>query len=516
MEKIIILDFGSQYTQLIARRVREQQVYSEIVPYTIAASDLVRDEIRGIILSGGPSSVDDHDAPHPDPALFTLDKPILGICYGIQLLAFHLGGTVSRSPAREYGYAELEIVARDRLFTGLEPGSGAAESVLQVWMSHGDKITRLPPGFSCIGRTNNSDFAAIVDQERKLYGLQFHPEVIHTTSGSRIISNFIFQICHCRPHWTMESFIQNTVIQLRETVGSKKVLCALSGGVDSSVLAVLLHKAVGSQSHCIFVDNGLLRKGEGDYIQNQFAQKLELNITVIDARQQFLARLAAVGDPEKKRRIIGDEFIRVFLESAGEFNFLAQGTLYPDVIESVSTKGPSATIKTHHNRVPQILELIKQGRVIEPLKELFKDEVRQVGSALGLPDEIIYRHPFPGPGLAIRVIGPVDEERLVILREADAIVRQEISSQGWHRKLWQAFAILLPVQSVGVMGDKRTYENSCVLRMVQSQDAMTAEWARIPYSLLARISERIINEIPGINRVLYDISSKPPATIEWE
>jgi len=516
-EKIVILDFGSQYTQLIARRIREKNVFSEIVPYTAALPELERSEVRGIILSGGPSSVYDIDSPHPAAAVFAMNKPVLGICYGMQLMAYHLAGEVSPSPQREYGYAELEVMAESPLFQGLGNGHGNGQRpLLKVWMSHGDRLTRLPPGFSCLGKTDNSEFAAIMDPVRHFYGLQFHPEVIHTPQGTAILSNFVHHICGCSPNWTIESFVDNTIEELRTCVADREVICALSGGVDSSVLAILMNKAIGDRSRCVFVDNGLLRKDERQNVEEFLSGKMGLNIQVVDAARRFLDKLAGVSEPEAKRTIIGNEFIKVFFEAAGNFDFLAQGTLYPDVIESVSTKGPSATIKTHHNRVPHILELIKQGRIIEPLKELFKDEVRQVGLALGLPDELVYRHPFPGPGLAIRVIGPVDETRLAMVREADAIVRQEIAAAGMHREVWQAFAILLPVQSVGVMGDKRTYENSCVIRVVQSQDAMTADWARLEPDVLARMSHRIINEIAGINRVLYDISSKPPATIEWE
>ncbi|MBN2381772.1 glutamine-hydrolyzing GMP synthase [bacterium] len=516
-EKIVILDFGSQYTQLIARRIREQQVYSEIVPFSVDLKVLEEEEVRGIILSGGPSSVYDQDSPHPDQAIFQLNKPILGICYGMQLMAFHQQGVVSASQAREYGHAELEVVADSPLFLDYPPESCRDDRpILTVWMSHGDRLTGLPKGFKPLGRTDNSEFAAIMNPEKQQYGLQFHPEVVHTPFGSKILSNFVHRICGCTSSWTTEAFIDDTIAQLRDLVGKRQVICALSGGVDSSVLAVLLNRAIGSKTRCVFVDNGLLRKDERKNVEEILVERMGLNIQVVDASERFLTRLAGISEPEHKRKIIGEEFIKVFFDAAGNFDFLAQGTLYPDVIESVSTKGPSATIKTHHNRVAQILDLIQQGRILEPLKELFKDEVRQVGLALGLPNEIIYRHPFPGPGLAIRVIGPVDETRLALVREADAIVREEVASAGWHNKVWQAFAILLPVHSVGVMGDQRTYENSCVVRVVQSQDAMTADWARLSPEILARISHRIINEIAGINRVLYDISSKPPATIEWE
>ncbi|UCD59222.1 MAG: glutamine-hydrolyzing GMP synthase [Candidatus Hydrogenedentota bacterium] len=507
---VIVLDFGSQYSQLIARRIRECHVYCEIHPFDLSAAKIDSLGPKGIVLSGGPASVPADGSPLPDPGIFSLDMPILGICYGMQVIGQLMGGSVVSAPRREYGKASVKQFDPQGLFHGLGPE-------LTVWMSHGDQIATLPPDFINIGVSDNSPVCAIKHANRPIYGLQFHPEVVHTPRGTDILRNFLFRVCKCQPVWNMGSFIEDTVRRIRGEVGKEKVLCALSGGVDSSVTAALLHRAVGDQLHCIFVNNGLLRKNEPQLVEEVFRKHFSINLDVIDAGDWFLERLRGVEDPEAKRKVIGNEFIRVFEEEAGRlgrFKYLAQGTLYPDVIESRSTRGPSATIKTHHNvgGLPEKMNFA----LIEPLKELFKDEVREVGRQLGLPDEILWRHPFPGPGLAIRILGEVTRERLVTLKEADHIAIEEIKEAGLYRDIWQALVVLLPVRSVGVMGDARTYENVVTLRAVTSMDGMTADWFRFPHDVLATISNRIINEVRGVNRVVYDISSKPPSTIEWE
>lgn len=524
--RIVILDFGSQYTQVIARRIRELQVYSEIVPFNISAAEVEKLKPNGIVLSGGPASVYEKGAPQIDPKIFALGVPVLGICYGLMQMAHHLGGQVVFSGRREYGAGMLQITNGSQLFNGL----GAQ---LDVWNSHGDEVTALPKGFRAAGRTESSDFAAVEDPQRKLYGLQFHPEVAHTPRGKEILQNFVYHICHCAMDWTMGSFIEEACNRVRKQVGEAKVVLGLSGGVDSSVTAALLHKAIGDQLTCIFVNNGLLRAREEEVVQRVFDENFHVRLKYVDASDRFLKKLRGIADPEQKRKIIGNEFIGVFEDaivdlakdnqsaSGGsairnqQFRFLAQGTLYPDVIESVSIGGnPAQVIKTHHNvgGLPEKMHF----ELVEPLRQLFKDEVRQAGLQLGLPKEVVYRQPFPGPGLAVRIIGEVTPERLSILRAADTIVQSEMESADWYYKVWQSFAVLLPVQTVGVMGDQRTYENTVALRVVESQDGMTADWVRVPYELLARISSRISNEVKGVNRVVYDISSKPPSTIEWE
>jgi GMP synthase (glutamine-hydrolysing) len=508
---VAILDFGSQYTHLIARRTRECGVYSEIVAHNISASEIIRRYPKAIILSGGPASVIQRESPMCDRRIFNLDIPILGICYGAQLMAKCLGGSVTKSKAREYGKVILKVKSHMTLFKGLLPRE-------TVWMSHGDKITVLPKAFRIIVSTDNAQIAAMEDRARNFYGVQFHPEVVHTPKGKRILRNFLINIAGCKPSWSMRSFVKDSIKQLKEKIGNEKVLCALSGGVDSSVLAILLHKAIGRNLIAIFIDNGLLRKDEAKLVKGRFKSRYRIELKMIDARQDFLSALAGVRDPEKKRRIIGRVFINVFQRQArnlGRIKFLAQGTLYPDVIESRSAfGGPSATIKTHHNvgGLPRDLRF----ELIEPLKYLFKDEVRLVGKELGLADEIIYRQPFPGPGLGVRIIGAINQQRLDTLRQADWILINEIKRAKLYRRLWQSFCVLLPIKTVGVMGDTRTYENVIAVRTVTSQDAMTARWGKLPHDLLERISSRIINEVKGINRVVYDISSKPPSTIEWE
>jgi GMP synthase (glutamine-hydrolysing) len=508
---IAILDFGSQYTHLIARRVRECGVYSEIVPFNIKPAKLSARLPKAIILSGGPASVISHASPVCEAGLFDLGIPVLGICYGAQLMAKLLGGKVEKARAREYGKALLKVKNKTSLFTGLENQE-------TIWMSHGDKVTQLPNGFRIIGCTGNSPIAAMENSALKFYGLQFHPEVVHTPKGKKIIHNFVINIAKAKPTWSAKSFVKESVKQLSRRIGQEKVICGLSGGVDSSVLAVLLHKAIGKNLVAIFIDNGLLRKGEAKLVENRFRKKYKINLKVINAEKVFLKELEGIENPEKKRKTIGRVFIEVFEKEAkklGKVKFLAQGTLYPDVIESSSPLGgPSATIKTHHNvgGLPKNMKF----ELIEPLRDLFKDEVRLVGKELGMPEEMIWRHPFPGPGLAIRIIGPVNKTKLDILRLADWILIDEIKHSGLYNKLWQAFCVLLPIRTVGVMGDERTYENVVAVRAVTSEDAMTAHWAKLPPELLETISNRIINEVKGINRVVYDISSKPPSTIEWE
>jgi len=514
--KILILDFGSQYTMLIARRVRELKVYSEIHPFNVDLSFIRKFRPSGIILSGGPASVYEEGAPSLPEEVLSLGIPVLGICYGMQVLAKLLGGKVAKSTDREYGIANLRGEWGDPLFLGIE--ELRHNMTIQVWMSHGDRIVELPKGFTSIARSANSPVAAMSNHDKTVYGVQFHPEVAHTPKGKEILSNFLFRVCGLSPSWTMHSFVETSVRKIRETVGSENVVLGLSGGVDSSVAAVLLHKALGDQLTCIFVNNGLLRKGEAEEVLETFRSGIGLHLEYVDASERFLKALEDVDDPEKKRKIIGELFVRIFEEAAGKIpggvGFLGQGTLYPDVIESVSFKGPSATIKTHHNvgGLPEKMHL----KLMEPLRELFKDEVRELGKELSVPDPILERQPFPGPGLAVRIVGPVTAERLHILREADAIVDEEVRNAGLYESIWQSFAVLLPIKTVGVMGDFRTYENVAAIRAVQSQDGMTADWIRLPYDLLQRISTRIINEVKGVNRVVYDVSSKPPSTIEWE
>ncbi len=511
-DEIVILDFGSQYTQVIARRIRECKVYSTILRFDTPATQIALRQPKGLILSGGPSSVYAPDAPLPDRAIFKLGIPVLGICFGIQLLAQFLGGKVERGQKREYGKGNLKVTDPScPLLGGLPERS-------QVWNSHGDKLTALPKGFKSVAVTENSDFAAVEDRAKHFYGLQFHPEVVHTQHGREIIRNFVHAICKCGNEWTMRNYVDLALDEIRKQVGEDRVILGLSGGVDSSVAAALLHKAVGDQLTCIFVNNGLLRAREADVVRDVFGKHFHIKLQYEDASSLFLKRLRGVTDPERKRKIIGRTFIEVFqaaTKRAGKARFLAQGTLYPDVIESVPIAGnPAALIKSHHNvgGLPKKMKF----QLVEPLKCLFKDEVRQLGLELGLPKEIIYRQPFPGPGLAVRILGEVTPRRLTILRNADAIVVEEMKASDWYYKVWQSFAVLLPVRSVGVMGDERTYAYTIALRVVESQDGMTADWVKLPYDLLEKISNRIINEVKGANRVCLDISSKPPATIEWE
>ena len=511
MKKVLILDFGSQYTQLIARKVRELSVYSEIQPFNYPIEKIRADsDVAAIILSGGPSSVYAKDAPHCDNQIFQLGFPILGICYGLQSIAFAMGGEVDPAAQREYGRADLEFNAGETLFKNIS-------SPTQVWMSHGDHLTKIPKGFEEIGRTQNAPIAAIANTTAKIYGLQFHPEVYHTTEGKAILSNFLFEIGKLEGDWSASSFIESSVHQIQERVKDRRVLLGLSGGVDSSVAAVLIHRAIGDQLTCMFIDTGLLRAREKEEVEDVFREHFHMNLISVTADHIFLSKLERIIDPELKRKIIGNTFIDVFEAQAkklGKFDFLAQGTLYPDVIESVSFKGPSATIKSHHNvgGLPEKMHF----KLLEPLRELFKDEVRSVGRELGLPSKVLERHPFPGPGLAVRIIGEITRDRLEILRNADTIYLEELRIANLYQEIWQAFAVLLPVQTVGVMGDERTYENVLALRAVTSTDGMTADWYNIPAPVLGKISNRIINEVKGINRVVYDVSSKPPSTIEWE
>ena len=511
-ERVLILDFGSQYTQLIARRVRELGVYCEIHRPDLDAAAIKAYAPKGIILSGSPHSVEQAGSPRCDPFVFEANVPVLGICYGLQLLAKLLGGRVDKGARREYGPAEVEVLVPRGPFAAF-----SKHEQLKVWMSHGDRVEQLPVGFVPIGRTDNAPFAAAAHESKPIYGLQFHPEVVHSLRGREMLQSFLFNDCKLSGAWTMKGFAQETEAKIRAQVGQGTVICGLSGGVDSSVAAVLIHRAIGDKLQCIFVDNGLLRTGEREQVEAMFKGRFHMRLEVIDARERFMRKLAGVTDPEAKRKAIGYEFIAVFEEAARrveDAQFLAQGTLYPDVIESVSTKGPSVTIKSHHNvgGLPEKMKL----KLVEPLRELFKDEVRALGRELGMPDDVIGRQPFPGPGLAIRCLGEVTPARLEVLRGADVVVREEIKAAGLERELWQSFAVLLPVRSVGVMGDERTYEECCAIRAVTSVDGMTADWARLPHELLAKMSSRIINEVRGVNRVVYDISSKPPATIEWE
>ena len=508
---IAILDFGSQYSQLIARRVREQKVYSELLRFDTTAEALARRKPTGIILSGGPSSVFDDGAPRCDPALFEMGIPVLGICYGMQLTARTLGGDVQPGKAREYGHATIRVTGHESLFRGLP-------DELSVWMSHGDQVAALPDGFAPLAVTDTCPYAAMGNDERRIYGLQFHPEVVHTPRGTDILRHFIFDICGCAGDWEMAQFIKSSVDTIRARVGDEHVVLGLSGGVDSSVVAALLHKAIGNQLHCIFVDNGVLRYREAEQVEQTFGREFGIDLHVVDAADLFLGKLAGVEDPEQKRKIIGNTFIDVFAEEArklGNVKYLAQGTLYPDVIESLSPiGGPSATIKSHHNvgGLPDDLHF----ELIEPVRELFKDEVRELGRELGLSDELVERQPFPGPGLAVRIVGDVTAERVALLQQADVRILEELATLPDHKDIWQSFGVLLPVQTVGVMGDSRTYENVLAVRAVSSRDGMTADWFKVSYEVLGRISNRIINEVRGVNRVVYDISSKPPATIEWE
>ncbi|HVZ80493.1 MAG TPA: glutamine-hydrolyzing GMP synthase [bacterium] len=513
-DTIIVLDFGAQYSQLIARRVRETGVYCEILPYNAPLEKILEKDPKGIILSGGPASVYAPGAPHVDKALFDLPIPILGICYGMQLLSHLLKGKVHKASKREFGLAELKVKDGKGLLAGI-PASN------NVWMSHGDHVTAVPTGFKILASTDNCRFAAVANEKRRIYGVQFHPEVVHTQKGTKILENFAKKVCGCKPTWSMDSYVKDAIQMIRAQVGKGRVLCGVSGGVDSTVAAALIHRAVGKQLSCVFVNNGVLRMDEAEQVQAMFRKKLKIDLYYANAEGEFLKNLEGVSDPEQKRKIIGRTFIRVFEKSArllmkkrGGFDFLAQGTLYPDVIESVSVKGPSATIKSHHNvgGLPEDMKF----KLVEPLRELFKDEVRALGAKLGIPKDMLWRQPFPGPGLAVRVLGAITREKLEVLRKADAIVIEEIQKAGLYYSIWQSFAVLTPVKTVGVMGDERTYDHVCVIRAVHSTDGMTADWVKLPYDLMGRISNRIINEVRGINRVAYDITSKPPGTIEWE
>ena len=516
-QMIVILDFGSQYSELIARRIRETQVYSEVLSYRTSVTQIRLLNPKGIILSGGPSSVYDDRAPSCDPGIWDLGIPVLGVCYGMQLMVQQLGGQVERAECGEYGKANLLVNDPTDLLTNVESGS-------VMWMSHGDSVIAMPEGFELLAHTDNTPCAAIADHDRNFYGVQFHPEVVHSQGGQALIRNFVYHICQCEPTWTTEAFVDQAIREVRAKVGHKEVLLALSGGVDSSTLAFLLHRAIGDKLTCMFIDQGFMRKGEPERLVKLFHEQFHIPVVHVQARDRFLGVVAGISDPEEKRKKIGHEFIRVFEEESkrlGPFDYLAQGTLYPDVIESADTNADPKTgervavkIKSHHNvgGLPKDL----QFKLVEPLRKLFKDEVRKLGQVLGLPDEIVKRQPFPGPGLAIRILGEVTREKLDILRDADFIVRQEVNKAGLYNEIWQAFAVLLPVKSVGVMGDQRTYAYPIVLRMVKSEDGMTADWARVPYDLLETISIRIVNEVKGVNRVVYDITSKPPGTIEWE
>ncbi|MDH5717427.1 MAG: glutamine-hydrolyzing GMP synthase [Spirochaetia bacterium] len=509
---ILILDFGSQYTQLIARKIRELRFYAEIHPYNFPVKEIKNQQPAGIILSGGPHSVYEKNAPSVNKEIFSLNIPILGICYGLQLITHLLGGKVNSSKNREYGAALLKIQTESVFFNNINEKT-------RVWMSHGDKVIKLPAGFKAIAQTDSSPYAAVINIEKKITGVQFHPEVQHTNNGKTFLKNFCISFCHLKPNWTMKNFAKEKIKEIQNQTGNERVLLGLSGGVDSTVTAKILHDAIGKRLSCVYVDNGLMRKDETEAVIKRFKNNFHIPLHVVKAEKSFLSSLKGVTDPEKKRKIIGRVFLEEFKKKAeeiGHHEYLGQGTLYTDVIESVSVKGPSDTIKSHHNRVAEVQKLIKAGKVIEPLKELFKDEVRRLGLTLKIPRELLFRHPFPGPGLAIRILGEITKERLNLLREADAILLDELKKTGYYKKIWQAFVVLLPVKSVGVMGDNRTYENAVAVRMVESKDGMTADFAKVPHAILGKISNRIINEVSGINRVVYDISSKPPATIEWE
>ena len=514
-DTIIVLDFGAQYSQLIARRVRECKVYCEILPFSAPLSEILAKNPKGIILSGGPASVYADGAPHVAKSLLEQGIPILGICYGMQLISYLLeGGEVKKAGKKEFGLAKLKIKDKKGFLSGIP-------SAINVWMSHGDSVTAVPPGFKVLASTENCKFAAVVNEKKKIYGVQFHPEVVHTEKGKKVLENFARNVCRCKPTWSMASYVQQAIHRIKEQVGRGRVLCGVSGGVDSTVAAALIHRAVGKQLSCVFVNNGVLRMGEAEQVKEMFKKRLKIDLHYEDVEEEFLSALEGVSEPEQKRKIIGRTFIRVFEKSArelmkqrGPFDFLAQGTLYPDVIESVSVKGPSATIKSHHNvgGLPEDMKF----KLVEPLRELFKDEVRELGAKLGIPKELLWRQPFPGPGLAVRIVGEITREKLDVLRKADAIVTEEITKAGLYYSIWQSFAVLTPIRTVGVMGDERTYDHVCAIRAVHSSDGMTADWVKLPYDVLGKISNRIINEVRGINRVVYDITSKPPGTIEWE